>query len=316
MPTEAFISYSHADEEQLKRLHTHMAMLRREGAIKAWTDHEISAGGRLDSEIKSALEKSDLFLALVSPDYLASRYCYEEEFQHALLLEKAGSIRIVPIIVEPCEWKQSPFKDFKALPKDGKSISEWTNKNIAYLEVVTGIRALLSASVKPAVPSAPTTEPNVQLQTGRRPRLKRDFDAIQKSDFLDKSFGEIRSYFEASCNELNLTGEGNLKARFETMDQTAFTCSVVNRAMQKGEAHITVRNGKRGGFQGEISYLFQRWADNNTSNGFIHVEADDYALFLTKSNFMNPGEVKKNTAEQVAESLWLEFVSNAGIEYE
>ena len=79
-----FLSYSHRDEQMLDRLRTHLAPLRREGHIEAWYDREIHAGGELDEEVSEQLESSQLFLLLVSPDFLASNYCYEREMQRAL----------------------------------------------------------------------------------------------------------------------------------------------------------------------------------------------------------------------------------------
>jgi len=72
--SKAFISYSHRDEKALGRLHTHLAMLRRENLIMTWYDREILAGDEIDREVSSNLRDSDLFLALVSPGFLDSNY--------------------------------------------------------------------------------------------------------------------------------------------------------------------------------------------------------------------------------------------------
>lgn len=76
---KAFISYSHADELALERLVKHLAVLLREKTLVQWFDQKILAGGTIDAEISKQLEACDLFLALVSPDFLASNYCYERE---------------------------------------------------------------------------------------------------------------------------------------------------------------------------------------------------------------------------------------------
>ena len=44
MSLNAFISYSHADNKFLEDLHKHLAMLKRERALNAWSDHDILAG--------------------------------------------------------------------------------------------------------------------------------------------------------------------------------------------------------------------------------------------------------------------------------
>lgn len=107
---KAFISYSHRDEKALDRLHKHLAMLGREGLIETWYDRNILAGGDIDREVQKALADSELFLALISPDFLASDYCYKREMETALARHDEGSMRVVPIILEPCDWQSSPLK--------------------------------------------------------------------------------------------------------------------------------------------------------------------------------------------------------------
>ncbi len=315
MALTAFISYSHADERYLDRLHKHMSMLQRDGDIETWTDHRIVPGAKLNDSVMTALKTSDLFIALVSPDYLASNYCYEKEFQEALRRAEAGELHIVAVIVEPCDWLSSPFSQFMALPKDGKPISEWTNANVAYLDVVAGLRKLL-ASANPrngdVVSGFSTTQ-----TSARRVKIKQEFDSIQRGEFIDKAYGIIQDYFENSCRELS--GIEDLKARFLKMGDNSFTCTVVNRGIKGGrEAHITVHNsrGKRHGF-GDINYVFEPHADHGSSNGSIQVDVDDYNMYLTWGFGRYGGrEESKYDGQQAAEALWLEFVEHAGIEYD
>jgi len=319
MTATAFLSYAHADVKALDRLHKHLAMLKREGALKAWTDHGILPGDGVDGAISAQLEESTIFVALVSPDYLASRYCYEKEFERALALAQAGRMRIIPVILEPCDWLSSPLKEFLALPKDGLAVSGWTNQNNAFLDVVTGLRRILTMpdERRESGPEFGSAAAPPRAGAVRQPRIKQDFDAIQRADFADKTFAVIQDYFRASCDELMRIED--LRARFEVMDSTAFTCTVVNRGrLQGGEAHITVHNGKGRsmGFGGDISYVNQRYAEANTSNGSIRVEHDDYNLFLAMDHLGSSArEKEKITPEQAAARLWTEFVMRAGIEY-
>ncbi len=75
--------------------------------------------------------------------------------------------------------------------------------------------------------------------------------------------------------------------------------------------------GRSMGFGSDISYVHQRYAEANTSNGSIRVEHDDYNLFLAMDQFGSSGRDKKKiTPEQAAARLWTEFVMRAGIEYD
>ena len=138
-----------------ERLQTHLAMLRREGLIRDLCDREIPAGDDIDRMVAEKLNSCDLFLALVSPDYLASDYCYETEMTRALERHDASEAHVVPIIIEPCEgWRESPLGRLKALPEDGKPVSTWKNENEAFLNVAKELRRILTASLEETPPVA------------------------------------------------------------------------------------------------------------------------------------------------------------------
>ncbi len=135
-----FYSYSHKDEYHREDLETHLAMLRREGIIHEWHDRKIVAGGDIDNEVDINLEQADIVLLLVSPDFLASDYCWKKEMTFALERHESGSTTVIPVIVRPVDWKPSPFSKLKALPRDGKPVTTWDNKDLAWLNVATGLR--------------------------------------------------------------------------------------------------------------------------------------------------------------------------------
>jgi len=140
---QVFVSYSHRDERFLQELEKHLAILKRKGLIELWYDRAIPPGGDLHREIDTNLDQASIVLLLVSPDFIASDYCYAKEVEHALSLHKMGKARVVPIIVRPVDWSGAPFADLKALPKDGKPVSSWKNRDEAFLDVARGIRAVV-----------------------------------------------------------------------------------------------------------------------------------------------------------------------------
>ena len=96
---KAFISYSHLDEHALERFSKHLVMLKRELSISEWFDQKILAGGDIDSEISKHLEECELFIPLVSVDFLASNYCYDREMRRAMERHEEGTMRVVPVII-------------------------------------------------------------------------------------------------------------------------------------------------------------------------------------------------------------------------
>jgi hypothetical protein len=312
---KAFISYSHNDEWALERLHKHLAMLRREQRLTTWYDRDVLAGGDLDSRIAEQLEASELFVALASPDFIDSKYCYEREMERAFELHEDGRMRIVPIIVEPCDWKSSPLVRFKALPKDGKAITEWTNQNSAFLDIVTELRRVLDAVNDSSVRDRGLEA--TQKQERKSYRLRRAFDEIDKADFRRQSFDIIFSYFESATAEIDSV-EG-IKARFRPLEPRGFTCSVLNQELRAGPAHLTVREsqGRRG--IGDIYYSFSENAPDNSASGAFDVDVDDYDLFLIESlggsAFSYFEDKEKLTARHAAEVLWEKLLEKTGISY-
>ena len=225
---KVFISYSHKDEAALERLHTHLAVLRRDGRIDEWFDREILAGGGIDAEVTERLESSGLFLLLVSPDFLASDYCVEREMERVLERHRSLDARVVPIIVQPCDWASTPLRDLKALPRDGKPVSDWANENNAYLNIVQELRRVLDAEEVPqAAEHGEATVRAAHDRSGaRRYRVKRDFDEIDRSDFRKAAFGVIRDYFERAVAEIDTLED--LRARFVSLSAASFTCTLIN----------------------------------------------------------------------------------------
>ncbi len=128
----------------MKQLEKHLSILQHNDNIAIWHDRRILPGQAWESEIDEHLNSSKLILFLVSPDFLASEYCYSIELNRALEMHREGLTQVIPIIIRPVLWRLSPLASFQALPKDGKPITLWENTDAAYLDVAEG---LLDASL-------------------------------------------------------------------------------------------------------------------------------------------------------------------------
>jgi tetratricopeptide (TPR) repeat protein len=160
-----FISYSHKDEDLREELDTHLANLKRQGKIRAWHDRAIEAGAEWDAEIKQHLETAQIILLLISPRFIASDYCYDLEMQRAIQRHDEGTARVIPIILKPCDWQDSPFSKLQVLPKDAKPITTWHNQDEAFLNVTQSIRRVLET----LSPQQPTTAPSPSLPPSPSP---------------------------------------------------------------------------------------------------------------------------------------------------
>ena len=89
------------------------------------------------------LNSADIILLLIRQTFIASNFCFDVEMAKALERDKAGKAHVVPIILSPSTWKTTPLKDLQALPTDGKAITEWRNKDRAFLDIAKGIQRII-----------------------------------------------------------------------------------------------------------------------------------------------------------------------------
>jgi TIR domain len=137
----------------------HLHLLERQGISVGWYDRQISAGSEWAGAIDSHLETAHIILLLVSADFLASKYCYDIEVQRAMERHKAGEAHVIPVILRAVDWHSAPFGTLQALPKDGRPVTSWPNRDEAFLHIALGIRAVAEAAI-----SRPARELHTALQ--------------------------------------------------------------------------------------------------------------------------------------------------------
>lgn len=143
--TRVFISFSHKDDQYRNELENHLSILKRKNLIDTWSDRRLLGGDNWGNIIATELLEAKIILLLVSVDFLASNYCYDVEMLAAMERNSKNEAIVIPIILRPCDWKDTPFAICQALPTDGKSVKEWKDIDEAYLNIVFGIKRLLSA---------------------------------------------------------------------------------------------------------------------------------------------------------------------------
>jgi TIR domain len=312
-----FLSYSHKDEGFRDQLETHLAMLKRQGFIEIWHDRRIIAGESVDETISANLETADIVLLLVSPDFLASDYCYEREMVRATERHEAGLAKVIPVIVRPCDWKDAPFGNLLAAPKDGKPITQWANVDEAFLDVTTAIKgALRKRDPTPATAkAAPARGTSVRATTGGSAdirssnlRVAKRFGDRDKDRFLHEAFEYMAKFFENSLAELSKRN-ADIDGQFRRIDANRFTAV----AYRDGEAvaRCSIFLGDRSGFAHGIAYSHDTSSGTTAFNENLSVESDDQALYLHPlgmAHFGGGEAAGKLSLEGGAELYWEMFI--------
>jgi hypothetical protein len=154
-----FVSYSHKDEEQKNRIRTALGQLIEQHHISLWDDRQILPGSVWDAQITRKLEEADIFLILLSPDFLASAQC-RREAQNALELHRKDHRPLIPVLLRPCDFEATELAHFQALPTDARPITRWPDADLAYLDVCVGLRKLVQeyTAQKPRIEAEATAK--------------------------------------------------------------------------------------------------------------------------------------------------------------
>jgi tetratricopeptide (TPR) repeat protein len=139
-PLEVFISYAHEDEKLREALGKHLSLLKRRGVITDWHDRLIGPGQEWKDQIDTHLEKAQIILLLISADFMASDYCYDNEMTRAMERHAKGEARVIPIVLRHVDWEESDFSKLQCLPKDALPVTDWPTQDKAFKNITEGIR--------------------------------------------------------------------------------------------------------------------------------------------------------------------------------
>src|ERR1700730_12693127 len=129
-----FFCYAPEDELLCQEFESHLSPLRRVKQITSWVSRDIVAGTDWAKEIETRLHTASIILLFISPDFIASDYCYTKEMQIALDSHRAGKPYVLPIIVRPVHWEITPLSQLPVLPLRGRPVTLWPNRDAVWLD--------------------------------------------------------------------------------------------------------------------------------------------------------------------------------------
>ena len=129
-PLRLFVSYSHKDKIWFERFAPLLELETKSGTVRAWHDTEIIPGSGWDQEIRRGLDEMEMFICLVSVDFLTSPYIRDVELSKAIERHESGQIEIVPVVLYQMDLRRyHPFLFARnPLPEFGKSWRDVSEK--------------------------------------------------------------------------------------------------------------------------------------------------------------------------------------------
>lgn len=145
-----FISHTAQDHELLERLVTQLSQLvKREKLISIWYRGMTDTLDDIDDVNNERLDAADLYIMLLSADYLDSDQL-EAERERALRRYNKGALKIMAVLLRPCiyssDGKKDKFMGAGVFPRkpgqpDPVPVVNWTNQEEAFLSLAQVIRS-------------------------------------------------------------------------------------------------------------------------------------------------------------------------------
>lgn len=142
-----YVTYSHSDRRWLEELLTHLAPLKATADV--WSDTRIDAGSDWRAQITKAIATADVVILLVSAHFLASDFLTEVELPSILSAAQKRGTLVLPILISPCLWEDTPLNEFQFLNPPDKPLSSLSlvARDKAYVDIVRRLGSILSATV-------------------------------------------------------------------------------------------------------------------------------------------------------------------------
>lgn len=151
--------YDPTDRSAFEQLREHLAPMLHTGSITLWDPGRVNVGADRSAALEAAAAKADVNLLLVSSDFLRTA---QEEPWFEIVEERLhrGQAPLVPIMVRPALVADSTLSSVQSVPRNGRAISQWKNRDEAWVEVTSELNTLIKlrnererGGATPAAPS-------------------------------------------------------------------------------------------------------------------------------------------------------------------
>lgn len=265
-PLKVFLAYAPdpADRQGAEELAKSMALLLHLKRIEVF-DQQKSPAGKREAALNQALEEAEVILLLLSNNFLADVECLGLQ-QDAYGLYQQNRAAVVPILYNPCEWKELDIGRLQALPRNGQFITQWANDDEAYAKISREIGELAKGVRERLAPSVLRTPP---------PRGEGEAPSVLPPSQQLRGTSRTPSRHETGTGAPR--GEGDAKPYAAEKPKPAYDTAELRNIFRQGDTGsliqqlITLTNGD-GERHDQSLLLEQRWREvsedekNNTAS--------------------------------------------------
>jgi len=166
-----FISYAHEDKEWLTTIKKYLDFYKNDG-LTVWTDHELRAGDQWNTEIETAITHASIAILLISIDFFNSRFIMEKEMPCIQKQCNNNSMRVIPIIVSQCPWRNNAWiKELQVRPDEARPLDQCKEKLPEVLTLIAD-EIFQLVQTQPLEKKSTSFGPASALMCNRIPQMK------------------------------------------------------------------------------------------------------------------------------------------------
>jgi len=142
-PARIFVSYAEADRAFFEAFEKHLSGVRRSGLVELRSAGQIQAGAARANETRAEIERAEVIVLLISPDFLASDRIWEEQLTPALDRHVREQSRVIPVWIRAVLSHYTPIAEIQGIPRNGDPIRSPKNHAV-WKEVAEEILRVLT----------------------------------------------------------------------------------------------------------------------------------------------------------------------------
>ena len=122
-PLRVFLSYSHDDKTRITIFRNNLIALKNDGYITFWDDPNIKPDMDWRPEIDRELEAMDVFVGLLTTNFVASKFIQRVEFKRAMERRKEKTAQMWLVLVDDRRIEGTKYEGIQVLKPGGKAVS-------------------------------------------------------------------------------------------------------------------------------------------------------------------------------------------------
>ena len=133
--TKIFIGHHKDDEDEKRRVYTHIAPYEKLGLLKFWCTGDILPGEDVSEAIDKALLDVKIAITLISIDFI-NEELDSQRVTNVIKNHQNAGLEILPILIRPCNWDVVDWikvNEANMIPKSGKALSLYKKSKVEAL---------------------------------------------------------------------------------------------------------------------------------------------------------------------------------------